>query len=70
MSDTFRNDAHHVPKRTAAIPVTLGRVEVSVNTTTEQYPGSQSGKCDSYISMDEQRCDPQNGLVTPFFVSP
>jgi hypothetical protein len=46
----------------AAIPITLDRVEVSVHTTTEQALGSQSGKCDSCISMDRDG-RPQNGLV-------
>jgi len=62
-SNTFRNDANSIPRRTAAIPITLDRVEVSAHTTTEQYLGSQSSKCGSRISVDGQRCDPQNGLV-------
>jgi hypothetical protein len=50
-------------KRTAAIQNTLDQVEVSMHTTTGQYPGSRSSRCDSFIGIDEQRRDSRNELV-------
>jgi hypothetical protein len=43
--------------------ITLDQSEVSMHTTTEQYPGSRSSQCDSLIGIDEQWRDPRNGLV-------
>ena len=50
-------------KRTAAVQITLDKVEVSMHSTDEQHLGLQSSQRDSSMSMDGPRCDLQNELV-------